>query len=277
MPPSSAPMDLTGRVALVTGGASGIGRATARRLAAEGMRVCVVDLDPQGAHEVAEATGGFPVVGNASLAADVDDAFTRCRAELGRVDLAFLNAGIAIGRSDIGALDDDEYRRILGVNVDGVVFGARAAIRSMRADGQGGVIVATASLAGIVPFAPDPVYALTKHAVVGFVRSLAPTVAADGIQVHAVCPGLTDTAIMGDETKAMLRDAGFPLMVPEQIAEAVVAAAGAPERSGTCWVCQPGRPPLPYEFRDVPGPRTEGAEGRVPPGLEDGGSGGFLR
>ena len=270
-------MDLAGCVALVTGGASGIGRATALRLAAEGMRVCVVDRDGDAAAAVVEQIGGIAIVGDASLAADVDAAFARCRVELGGVDLAFLNAGIAIGRSDIGALDDDEYRRILGVNVDGVVFGARAAIRAMRDNGRGGVIVATASLAGIVPFPPDPVYALTKHAVVGFVRSLAPTVAGDGIQVHAICPGLTDTRILGDDTKAMLRDAGFPLMVPEQIAQAVVTAAGGLEPSGTCWVCQPGRPPLPYEFRDVPGPRTDGAEGRVPPGLHDGDSGDFLR
>ena len=262
-------MDLEGRVALVTGAASGIGRATSLRLAAEGMRLCCSDLDGDGARRVAEDVGGTAVSVDVSSATDTDAAFAHCVAELGAVDLAFLNAGIAIARSDIGALDDDEYRRILGVNVDGVAYGTRAAIRTMRAQGRGGVIVATASLAGIVPFALDPVYALTKHAVVGFVRSLAPGLEADGIAVHAICPGLTDTGILGDATRDLLRAAEFPLMAPEQIAEAVVTAATS-TTTGTCWVCQPGRDPLPYEFHDVPGPRTGGAEGRRPPELRGG-------
>ena len=262
-------MELEGRAALVTGAASGIGRATARRLAAEGMRLCCVDLDADGARRVADEVGGTSFAANVARATETDAAFAHCVAELGAVDLAYLNAGIAIARADIGALEDDEYARILGVNVDGVVFGARAAIRTMRAQGRGGVIVATASLAGIVPFALDPIYALTKHAVVGFMRSVAPTVEADGIAVHAICPGLTDTPIMGDATRDALRTAEFPLMAPEQIADAVVAAATATS-TGTCWVCQPGREPLPYEFRDVPGPRTKGAKGRRPPELRRG-------
>jgi NAD(P)-dependent dehydrogenase (short-subunit alcohol dehydrogenase family) len=271
-------MELPGKVALVTGGGSGIGRATAQRLAAEDMRVCVVDLDGDAAHAVAEPIGGVALTADVAQSARVDAAFAECAARLGSVDLAFLNAGIAIGVADIGELSDDEYRRIMGPNVDGVVFGARAAIRQMRAQGSGGVIVATASLAGLIAFPPDPVYTLTKHAVVGFVRSLAPTVAREAITAHAVCPGLTDTNILGDEAKAALRDAGFPLMGPEQIAEAVVTAARSPaEASGTCWVCQPGLTPTPYEFRDVPGPRTEAARGRVPPSLRDDQPGIFRR
>lgn len=264
-------MELAGGTALVTGGASGIGRATAQRLAAEGMRVCVVDRDGAAARDLARELDGVAVAADVSNATDVDRAFATCTERLGPVALAFLNAGVAIGCADLAGLDDVEYRRIVGVNVDGVVFGARAATRAMRAGG-GGVIVATASLAGIVPFAPDPVYALTKHAVVGFIRSIAPTLAADGIAAHAVCPGLTDTPLLGTATRAALAGAGFPLLSPDQIAEAVVTAATAHAPTGTCWVCQPGRPPLAYEFRDVPGPRTEGAEGAVPPGVRDGGS-----
>lgn len=271
-------MHLDGKVALVTGGGSGIGRATAQRLASEGMRLCVVDIDGDAARAVAEPLGGEALTVDVSDSARVDTAFAECVARLGAVDLAFLNAGIAIGVADITELDDAEYRRIMGPNVDGVVFGARAAVRQMRAQGTGGVIVATASLAGLIAFPPDPVYTLTKHGVVGFVRSIAPTVRNDGIAAHAVCPGLTDTDILGPDTKEALRGAGFPLMGAEQIAEAVVTAARAPmEASGTCWVCQPGREPTPYEFRDVPGPRTEGAEGKVPPSLRDGGPGIFRR
>src|SRR3954454_18159165 len=110
-------MDLEGRAALVTGAASGIGRATALRLAAEGMRVCCVDLDGDGARRVAEEVGGSAFATNVSRAPDTDAAFAHCVAELGSVDLAYLNAGIALARSDIGALEDDEYARIVGVNV----------------------------------------------------------------------------------------------------------------------------------------------------------------
>ena len=270
-------MELDGKVALVTGAGSGIGRATAQRLATEGMRICGVDLDLDAARAVVEPLGGIALAADVSDPAQTDAVFAECATTLGSVDLAYLNAGIAIGVADITELDDAEYRRIMGPNVDGVIFGARAAVRQMRTQG-GGVIVATASLAGLIGFPPDPVYTATKHAVVGFIRSIAPTVANDGITAHAACPGLTDTNILGPDTKEALRGAGFPLMGPEQIADAVVTAARAPESAtGTCWVCQPGIPPTPYAFRDVPGPRTEGAEGKVPPSLRDDGPGIFTR
>ena len=260
-------MNLDGGVALVTGAASGIGRATAERFAAEGMRVCVVDRDEDGGRAIAEALGGSFHVADVGDPAQVDAAFARCVAELGGLDVAFLNAGIAIGHGDIETLSDDEYRRIMRVNVDGVVFGARAAARELIPRG-GGAIVATASLAGLIPFPPDPVYDLTKHAVVGFIRSVAPTLAAKGITANCVNPGMTDTGILGDEVRAAFAAADFPLMPPAQIADAVVRAITSGE-TGRCWVCQPGREPIAYEFRDVPGPRTDTAQGRVPPGLRD--------
>jgi NAD(P)-dependent dehydrogenase (short-subunit alcohol dehydrogenase family) len=258
-------VNLDGGVALVTGAASGIGRATAERLAEEGMRVCVVDREEDGGRAVATARGGAFHVADVGDPAQVDAAFAHCVAELGGLDVAFLNAGIAIGHGDIESLPDDEYRRIMRVNVDGVVFGARAAVRELIPRG-GGAIIATASLAGLIPFPPDPVYDLTKHAVVGFIRSLAPTLAAKGITANCVNPGMTDTGILGDEVRAAFAAAAFPLMAPTQIAAAVVHAISSGE-TGQCWVCQPGREPVAYQFRDVPGPRTESAQGRVPPGL----------
>jgi NAD(P)-dependent dehydrogenase (short-subunit alcohol dehydrogenase family) len=260
-------MDLDGRVALVTGAASGIGRATAERFAAEGMRVCVVDLEDDGGREVAEGLHGTFFTADVGDPNQVDAAFAHCVAAFGGVDVAFLNAGIAIGHSDIETLPDDEYRRIMRVNVDGVVYGARAAVREMSR-GSGGAIVATSSLAGLIPFPPDPVYDLTKHAVVGFIRSLAPTLAAKGITANCVNPGMTNTAILSDDVRAVFEAADFPLMPPSQIADAVVHAVTSGE-TGHCWVCQPGREPVSYGFRDVPGPRTEGAAGRVPPGLAE--------
>jgi len=261
-------MDLTGAGAVVTGGASGIGKATAERFAAEGARVCVVDIDADGARAVAEAIDGTSFAADMGKSARVNAAFAHCQETFGAVDIAFLNAGIAIGVADLATLSDADYRRIMRVNVDGVVYGLRAAIRTMTNNG-GGAIVATASLAGLIPFPPDPIYDLTKHAVVGLIRSAAPGLAVQGITANCVNPGMTDTKIIGEDAKQALEAADFPLMPAAQIAEAVVHAIVSDE-TGRCYVCQPGRDPLPYEFRDVPGPRTMNAEGRVPPGIRDG-------
>jgi NAD(P)-dependent dehydrogenase (short-subunit alcohol dehydrogenase family) len=260
-------VELTGKAALITGGASGIGKATCERFADEGARVLVVDVDEAGANAVAKAIGGVAFSADAGDPDQVDAAFARCTEELGAVDVAFLNAGIAIGVGDLRELDEATYRRIMRINVDGVVYGVRAAINAM-AD-RGGAIVATASLAGIIPFPPDPVYDATKHAVVGLIRSVAPTLAPLGITANCVNPGMTDTNIIGAEAKRAFAELDFPLMPASQIAEAVVHAATSGE-TGQCFVCQPGREHLAYQFRDVPGPRTESARGRVPPGIRDG-------
>jgi NAD(P)-dependent dehydrogenase (short-subunit alcohol dehydrogenase family) len=259
---------LDGKVALVTGAASGIGRATAERFAAEGARVGVVDLTDDAGQAVAESVGGVFHRADVGEPHEVDAAFATVERELGGVDIAFLNAGIAIGHPDIETLPDGVYRLIMRVNVDGVVYGARAAVRAMERRG-GGAIVATASLAGLIPFPPDPVYDLTKHAVVGFIRSVAPSLLAKDITANTVNPGMTDTNIITDDARQMIQAANFPLMPASQIADAVfrIVTGGG---TGECWVCQPGRDPEPYRFHDVPGPRTEGAQGRVPPGVRDG-------
>ncbi|HZB41748.1 MAG TPA: SDR family oxidoreductase, partial [Ilumatobacter sp.] len=185
---------LDGKVAIVTGAASGIGKATAERLAAEGARVGVVDLTDDAGRTVAESVGGVFHRADVGEPDEVDAAFAAVERELGGVDIAFLNAGIAIGHPQIETLPDDLYRFIMRVNVDGVVYGARAAIRAMERRG-GGAIVATSSLAGLIPFPPDPVYDLTKHAVVGFIRSIAPSLQPKGITANTVNPGMTDTKI----------------------------------------------------------------------------------
>lgn len=250
-------MKLAGRVALVTGGASGIGRATARRLADAGMRVCVVDIDGAAATAVADSVDGIAVRCDVSDAEQVTAAFDTCARELGSVDLAFLNAGITIHWSgDIGSLDLSDYRRSVGVNLDGVVFGAVAAVRAMRArpDGGDGVILATASLAGILAWHPDPVYSLGKHAVVGFMRAIAPNLAPEGISVHTICPGITETGVLGDR-RPLVESIGVPVMEPDAVCDAVLTAATSPiEASGSCWVVQHGKPAWPMDFPDVPGP-----------------------
>jgi NAD(P)-dependent dehydrogenase (short-subunit alcohol dehydrogenase family) len=218
--------------AVVTGAAGGIGRALVAALEAEGTTVRGLDL-----------VDGFDVT-DPQAWVDVEAA-----------ELVCLNAGV-LAKGD-GTLDD--YRRIVAVNVDGVVFGIQALAPRMR---EGSAFVVTASLAGLIPMASDPLYVLTKHAVVGYARSMAEVLEPRGIRVNLVCPGIVRSP-MTEAAQATLDAAGFPLMEPEQIADAVLVAARS-ELTGRAWVCQPGREPLLFRFPNVPGPRVEGAEGMVP-------------
>ncbi|MSO36935.1 MAG: SDR family oxidoreductase [Acidimicrobiia bacterium] len=259
---------LDGKVALITGAGSGIGRATAERFAQEGASVFCVDIDTVGGEETAATVSGIFSRADTGDSDEVDAVFAECESKLGGVDIAFLNAGIAIGVANMTELSNELYTKIMRVNVDGVFYGARAAIRAMQRRG-GGAIVATSSLAGLIPFQLDPVYDLTKHAVVGFIRSIAPTLVPLGITANTVNPGMTDTKIMTDETKALFEKVAFPLMPASQIADAVLSIVTT-GRTGECWVCQPGRDAEPYHFHEVPGPRIKGASGRRPPGQEIG-------
>ena len=211
------------RSAVVTGGASGIGAAVVRALEEKGASVQSLDL-----------TTGFDV-SDPNAWEDVDG-----------VDFAFLNAGVGSSGDDLAG-----YRRMLGANVDGVVFGVRRMEQTMA---SGGSIVATASLAGLMPMPADPIYTLTKHAVVGYVRAMAPHLAERGIRINAICPGFVDTPIVTPELREWIASEEYALMEPEQVAEAVLVAARS-EDTGQAWVVQPGREPLRYEFRGVPGPR----------------------
>lgn len=252
-------MDLSGRIALVTGGGSGIGRASAQRLASKGMRVCVVDSNGDTAGSVAADISGMAVTADVSNPEELEEAFARCAHAFGRLDVAHLNAGVSLDPGDIGELHVANYRQSVAVNVDHVVFGTAAATRAMRAipDERPRAIIVTSSMAGIDPFLPNPVYTLTKHAVVGFVRALAPELAAEGIAAHVICPGLTDTDQVPPERKAALVRAGVPFVEPERVADAVIAAITAPlEEAGTCWIGNPHQAPQPWRFTQVPGPHA---------------------
>ena len=170
---------------------------------------------------------------------------------VGPVDLACLNAGVLTGEADVAELTVEQYRRAVSVNVDGVVLGVRRLVHVLE---PGSVIVVTASLAGLVGIPDDPVYGLTKHAVVGFVRSVAPQLAARGIKIQAVCPGWADTPLTDDAFKAELAAQGHRLVQAEDVAAAVLIAARS-EGTGEAWVVQPGRDPINYAFKGVPGPR----------------------
>jgi NAD(P)-dependent dehydrogenase (short-subunit alcohol dehydrogenase family) len=224
--------------ALVTGSAGGIGREIVERLEREGTEVQELDL-----------VTGF----------DVSD--PTAWQSIDRVELACLNAGITTSTSLITELTREEYQRVVGVNVHGVVYGVRRLAREMEA---GDVIVVTASLAGLTGVEGDPIYALTKHAVIGFVRSVAPQLAERGIRIKAVCPGFADTPMVAGDLRASLEEAGFPLLQAEDVADAVLLAARS-EGAGEAWIVQPGREPEPYRFRGIPGPRVAGKEGVAPP------------
>lgn len=253
--------DMDGKVALVTGGGSGIGLALGRRLAAAGARVVVADISLDAAQAAAEEAGGSAFACDVRDPAANEAAVAHAERSFGGLDAVFLNAGVSQQTASWDDLDVEAYRRTTAVNVDGVVFGVRAALPALRRRG-GGAMVATASLAGLAPSPATPVYGLTKAAVVGFVRSLAPPLAPEGITFNAICPGFVDTPLL-DGISERFDEAGFPLMSADEIASAAVDLARG-EATGQCVVCQPGREPMPYAFRGVPGPRGV-AEGVRPP------------
>jgi NAD(P)-dependent dehydrogenase (short-subunit alcohol dehydrogenase family) len=209
------------RSALVTGGRSGIGAATVAALEREGVEVQVHDI-----------VDGFDVSDPGAWEA------------VGSVDFAALNAGVTTGEDDLAKLTDDQYRRILGANVDGVVNGVR---RMAQVMGSGGAIVATASLAGLTTMELDPIYAGTKHFVIGFVRSVAKQLRERGITINAVCPAIVDTPLLGEGGADRVRAAGYEVLSPDEVAAAILKAARSGE-TGRAWPLIPGRPVEPHEF-----------------------------
>jgi NAD(P)-dependent dehydrogenase (short-subunit alcohol dehydrogenase family) len=257
---SSTPADLSAlrdKLALVTGGASGIGEATVLALAEAGAEVVVADVDGARAHEVARRVGGH------AFACDVSDLDQNravvgfAQEQCGGLDHAVLNAGVASGCSLGDDFDLELYRRAMGVNLDGIAFGTHAALPALRARG-GGSIVATASLAGLVGMPLDPIYTANKHAVVGLTRALGPALAAENVRFNAVCPGFVDTPLV-EPLREGLAAAGLSLLDSEVVAETVVRLLAGGD-TGECWFVQPGREPAPFRFRGVPGPRTAPAD-----------------
>lgn len=258
---------LDGKVALVTGGASGIGLATCRRLRREGAAIVVVDIDQQAGRRAADELDGRFVGFDVSEPEQWSEAVASITQELGGIDIAYLNAGTITGTAEIDEVTDAQYRRIMRANVDGVFYGVRAVVPAMVARG-GGSIVATASIAGLVAYDPDPVYAMTKHAVVGLVRALATQLAAKNIRINAICPGIVDTPLIGEEARELISAASFPMIEADDVA-GVVLERVLGEETGQAFVVQVGLSGVPYRFSGVPGPRGE-ATGRRPPGGLDG-------
>jgi len=238
-------------VALVTGGASGFGAEVARQLVRRGDDVVLCDVDEAGGTAVADELGAT------FLRCDVSDfdqvvATTEAAEQVhGGLDLVFLNAGISTGCGIAEDFDLARYRRAMGINLDGVVFGVHAAIPALRRRG-GGSIVATASMAGLTGTPFDPVYGANKHAVVGLVRALGPALAPQGIRVNAFCPGFAETKIITD-IRSTLVDSGVPIIPVEVAGDAVLQAFDSAD-TGQAWLLQAGRDAMVYRFRGIPGP-----------------------
>lgn len=188
--------NLTNRHVVVTGAASGIGRATVLQALTQSARVTSIDLvDPQ-----------LPGITHVSCDVSNYDDWSRITKRVGAPDHLFLNAGRMSAPADRPAeeyaffnLSLESYRRTMGVNVDGVVFGLRALAPAMPA---GSSIVINSSLAGVHAYSHDPVYAMSKHAVVGLTKSLAETLADRGIRLNALCLNRVDTPLLPDQMRS---------------------------------------------------------------------------
>lgn len=250
----SDPIDsssLRDRVALVTGGASGLGRATSYALAEAGCEVVVADVSVEDGKAVASDVGGRFVECDVRTLEANRAAVAFCEAECGGLDLAYLNAGVSTGCGLGDDFSEELYRRAMAINLDGVVFGTHAALPAMRRRG-GGSFVATASLAGLVAMPLDPVYAANKHAVVGLARAMGPALAHETIRFNAVCPGFAESKIIADAREDLVA-AGFDIIPAESVAETVMRLF-AGDMTGECWFVQAWREPEPFRFRNVPGP-----------------------
>jgi NAD(P)-dependent dehydrogenase (short-subunit alcohol dehydrogenase family) len=213
-------MNLRDKVAVVTGGANGIGRALCRRFAQEGARgVVVADLDTTGAQNVAAEIGGLAVTTNVGKEADLVRLVEQATARYGPVDLFCSNAGIGIeGGVEVA---DAEWQRIWEINFLAHLWAARAVLPGMLARGQG-YLLHTASAAGILTEIGSAPYSVTKHAAVALAEWLAIEYGERGIRVSCLCPqGVLTNMLLGPDgsRESFLRAGAIP---PEQVAEAVV-------------------------------------------------------
>jgi len=229
---------------LITGGASGIGAGIARHWANMGNDVLITDVDDAlGATLANELGATFQHLDVTSVEQWAD--FTTQHKPF---DVVFLNAGVASGGNIFGATNPEEvfefdlgnYRRVSSINIDGVVLGVAHLANAMVKNG-GGDIVVTASMAGLFPIQADPIYGLTKHAVLGFVKSLAPTLIEHNVCLSAICPFFVDTPLVNAESQALIRETGFDILTVDQVIDAAQTAI-AERSAGAQWVIFPGLP-----------------------------------
>ena len=189
--------DFAGRIALITGGASGIGTATARRILAGGGRVAILDLDAARVEATARDLGGgaIGIAGDVTDSSVLNGAVARTESELGGLDILVCSAGIAGASLRTTEVDDAEWKRVLAVNADGVFFANRAALPGMIARGYGR-IVNLASVAGKEGNPMAAAYSASKAAVIGMTKSIGKDVATTGVLVNCVTPSPVETPMV---------------------------------------------------------------------------------
>jgi NAD(P)-dependent dehydrogenase (short-subunit alcohol dehydrogenase family) len=215
-------MELKDKIIVITGAASGIGAAMARRFAAEGARkIICADRDLAGAQAVADEIGGVAIQADVSLAADISDLVETVESDIGPIDLFVSNAGIiSTGGVEV---DDAAWQNIWEINVLAHIRAARILVPRMLARG-GGYLLNTASAAGLLAQIGSAPYSVTKHAAVSFAEWLAITHGAEGLKVSVLCPQGVDTPmIAGVDTSTVGKDG---IVKPEHVADMCVEAIG---------------------------------------------------
>ena len=240
--------ELTGKIAIITGAATGIGEAIARRLASAGASVGIADLDIAGASDVAGTIdGAFPLVVDITRPEEVRAAVEKTVADHGRVDILVNNAGIAGKAAPVWEYSDAEWKTVVDINLNGTFYFCRAVIPYMRAQ-KYGRIVNIASIAGKEGNPNMSAYSASKGAVIALTKSLAKEVAAEGICINSVTPAVIRTRILeqlSDEQVAYMTDR-IPMKrtgTPDEIAAVVhfLASADCSFVTGQCYDASGGR------------------------------------
>jgi NAD(P)-dependent dehydrogenase (short-subunit alcohol dehydrogenase family) len=189
-------MDFNGKVAIVTGGAAGIGYAVAQGFLKHGGQVVIVDRDP-GVVEIGQTLGGnaLGVVADISKSAEVQAYVKAALDRFGRIDCLVNNAGIEGKIAPVAEYDEAVWDKVIGINLTGTLLGLRHVLPVMIAQGSGSV-VNMSSTAGVLGTPRMPAYTASKHAVIGLTKTVSGEVARQGIRVNCVCPGPTDTAML---------------------------------------------------------------------------------